>query len=659
MSESNSDCREAEAPGRKSRWMPRGILTAVCVAIVGGFGYVARLGGVEWSKLNAADAYYNLLVQGFRAGQLSLDKEVPPGLARLADPYDPVANHTYRLLPYRLMDLSYYKSRLYLYFGVTPALLLYWPFLMVTGRYVFDRQAVTIFCSMGFLASVGLLYALWRRYFAAVNGAVVTVCAVALGLATGVPVLLPRSEIYEVAISCGYMLGMLTLVGIWCALHEPERRRGWLATASVAYGLAVGARPSLLFGAVILLVPVAQSWRERRPIGGVVAAAVGPITLIGLGLMGYNFLRFGSPFDFGFRYQLGGNRQFTQALFRLRYLWFNFRVYFLEPVRWTAPFPFVHGIRMPPVPSGYLGASDPVGILPDVPVVWLALAAPLAWRNRPGGEGSVLRWFVVAVALLVGISALTVGLFGSAAVRYEVDFLPAFVLLAVIGILGLERALADQPVRRCAVRWGWGLLLGFSVVFNLLMSAESWGFGGCALGTVLVEEGHMSEGIEVLQRALRLIPDYADGQQELGHALLLDGQVEEAVGHCERALRLIPPDRVLVHNDLALALVRLGQVPEAIEHWEEALRIRPDDAEMHNNLGNALLLLNKLPEAIRQYEEAVRLRPDFAEGQYNLGNALEQADKADEAMGHYEEAVRLQPGFAQAQEALARLRATE
>jgi hypothetical protein len=37
----------------------------------------------------------------------------------------------------------------------------------------------------------------------------------------------------------------------------------------VAYGLAVGARPSLLFGAVILLVPVVQAWRER----GDVAAA--------------------------------------------------------------------------------------------------------------------------------------------------------------------------------------------------------------------------------------------------------------------------------------------------------------------------------------------------------------------------------------------------
>src|ERR1035437_4817949 len=98
------------------------------------------------------------------------------------------------------------------------------------------------------------------------------------------------------------MLTMLTLGAIWCALHEPERRGWWLAAARVAYGLAVGARPSLLFGAVILLVPVAQAWRERRRTWALLTAA-GPIVLIGLGLLLYNYLRFDNPLEFGQRYQ--------------------------------------------------------------------------------------------------------------------------------------------------------------------------------------------------------------------------------------------------------------------------------------------------------------------------------------------------------------------
>jgi 4-amino-4-deoxy-L-arabinose transferase-like glycosyltransferase len=140
------------------------------------------------------------------------------------------------------------------------------------------------------------------------------------------------------------MLTMLALAAIWKALHEPGRRGWWLAAASVAYGLAVGARPSLLFGAVILLVPVVYASREQRRVWTLLIAAIGPITLIGLGLMFYNALRFDNPFEFGCRYQLSGARPITAELFGLRYLWFNFRVYFLEPVRWSGHFPFVSEI---------------------------------------------------------------------------------------------------------------------------------------------------------------------------------------------------------------------------------------------------------------------------------------------------------------------------
>ena len=40
-------------------------------------------------------------------------------------------------------------------------------------------------------------------------------------------------------------LTMLALGAVWCALHEPARQGRWLAAASLAYGLAVGARPSV------------------------------------------------------------------------------------------------------------------------------------------------------------------------------------------------------------------------------------------------------------------------------------------------------------------------------------------------------------------------------------------------------------------------------
>ncbi len=498
---------------------------------------------------------------------------MPPGLAQLPDPYDPSAHASYP----EVGDTSYYKGKLYLYFGVTPALVLFWPYVALTGRYLPQNDAVVIFCVVGFLVSVGLLCALWRRYFSKVSVWVVLAGALALGLATGVPVMLPRSSVYEVAISCGYMLTMLSLGAIWCALHEPERRCWWLAAASAAYGLAVGARPTLLLGAVILLVPVIQASREGRRVWTLLVAAIGPFTFIGLGLMLYNALRFGSPLEFGIRYQLAGERQVTRQFFNLQYLWFNFRVYFLEPVRWSSRFPFVGEIALPPVPAGHGAVETPFGVLTNIPLVWLALAAPLAGRGWSRQTALVLRWFVTAVALLFGTCVLPALFFISTTIRYEVEFLPVLVLLAVVGILSLERALGSQSLRLCAMRWGWGLLLAFSVAFNLLASVEH----------------------------------YAEAHNDLGNALLQVGRIQEAIGHYEQALR-ISPDYPEAHNDLGIALAQAGRIPEAIEHWEHALRVRPDFADAHFNLGLALEEMGRRPEAIAQLEQSLKLQPDFA-----------------------------------------------
>ena len=615
----------------KNAWI---LLTTVCVVVVGVYAYMVKSSGLELKGPDAADAYYNLLVEGFRAGQLNLRREVPPEFARLADPYDPVAHLRYQGSPYRMVDLSYYKGKLYLYFGVAPALILFWPYVALTGHYLLHKWAVMIFCALGFLASVDLLRALWRRYFADVSVWVVAACALALGLTTGVPLLLWRSDVYEVAISCGYLMTMLALGAIWRALHEPRMRSTWLAVGSVAYGLAVGARPSLLFGGIILLVPVVQEWRERRQVGTTLLAATGPIVLIGLGLMLYNFRRFDNPFEFGMHYQLNDVPLITRKFFSLQYLWFNFRIFFLEPARWSAHFPFVHNITAPHLPAGYAQFRDPFGVLTNIPLVWVALAAPLAWRNRSEEAGTILRWFTATVALLFGTCALTIALYVSASFRYEVEFLPALVWLAVIGILGVERTLGptlesgqlDRPACRWAARCGWCLLLVFSVAFNLLAAVDHYFEGHCDLGLEFVNVGRFSEGIEQFKEALWLRPDSAELEGNLGGALLQAGKFEEAIRHDERALRLMNDSDMTRFGfaacyNLGNALREVGRQSDAAQQYERAIRIRPDFVKAHISLGVEYERLGCRQEAIAQYEQVLQMDPTDASSLQFLAGA--------------------------------------
>ena len=560
----------------------------VCAGVIAVFFVSAGVGGSEWGGAEPSGLYYDALARGFSAGQLALKKEAPPGLARLPDPYDPAANAPYLYAPYQLNDLSYFRGRFYLYFGVTPALLAFWPWFAVTGQDLPHKYAAAFFCSAGFLAAAGLLRALWRRYFPEVSGWVVAAGALALGLGTTVVVMLQRPGVSEVPIGCAYAFLMLALAALWRALHDPGRAARWLAAAAGAYGLALGARPSELPGAAILLVPLLLAGRgaERRRW---LAAVALPLAAAGAGILLHNQLRFGDPFEFGQRYQLAAQRQDGIRHFSLAYLAYNFRLYFLAPTAWGRFFPFIQGTMVPPPPPGHAAPENVISILPNLPLVLLALATPLAWLRRPPGETRTLREFLTAVGLLPVLLLTPLLFYYWASNRYEVEFLPPLLLLALVGILGLERSLAGRGAWLAAARAGWLALLCFSVGFNVLASCGR----------------------------------YAAERYSAGLSLDEAGRPAEALGQYQAAVRMAPSD-FRMRNDLGIALARQRRLPEAREQFEAAVRLRPDLTEGHANLGNAFLLLGRLPEAITQYEAALRLTPDDAA----LGSRLAAARRA-------------------------------
>lgn len=415
-------------------------LAAAVLCTVLCFWNVFRSGAAPFSR--QPEGYYPLLAAGFHAGHLFVPLEPAPALLALPNPYDPVANAAFRV-----HDMSLFRGKFYLYYGVTPVVVFFWPMVAATGLYPSEPFAVGIFCLVGVAAGLALLCALRRRHFPEAPLWSLALAAACLAFGTPVLVLAARSGFYQVPIACAYGLTLLMWGAIYCAIHSSRRGVAWLAAASLLYGLAVGARPNLLpLSIALVIVGACLSRRAGReapqgPGRGVrwraALAVVGPAAACGGGLALYNWLRFGSIFEFGLRYQLAGIDQLTVPLFGLRNLLPHARDYLFGAGSWQRYFPFFS-----PFPG------SPYGLLRYAPWHWLLLFA--CWPAAAGGAGDRRGAAVMAGALVSALAAsfLLLLFFVGANDRYVSDYLPALQLLAGMGAFALGSRLPGRPPAR-------------------------------------------------------------------------------------------------------------------------------------------------------------------------------------------------------------------
>lgn len=379
----------------------------------------------------------------------------------------------------------------------------------------------------------------------------------------------------------------------------------------------------MLFGAVIFLIPAAVAWQAARahsqPRAAVwrsLAAAVGPLFAIGVGLAWYNHARFGDVLEFGQRYQLAGDRQDNARHFSGSYAGFNFRLYFLQRVPWSGTFPFVQEIAVPTPPAGHAPVESAYGILTNTPIALFALGGLLAWRRFPRAAQPGLRAMVAAVATLFLTSAGMIGLFYGTVMRYQVEFNPALILLAGIGILVME----TRPRGRLLWRGAWVGAVLFSVAFSVLTSTRMLAEEFNKQGVTLAQEGRTPAAIAKLEAALRIKRDLLPAQTNLGVLQLATGDPAGAARAFAAAVA-IDAQSFEARNGLGRALAALGKTQEAAGQFREAVRLQPGAAAAHVNLATMLLQLGRAAEAVPHYETAVELGYDVPGLRETLGLA--------------------------------------
>jgi hypothetical protein len=367
-------------------------------------------------------------------------------------------------------DLVLFKGRYYLYHGAGPAILLFAPWRLITGRDFPEAAAVAVFCFAAFLFYAASLTRLLTVCGAKPPGSVLLIWLLALAVCQSAPYICNRVDVYEVAIAGGLFCISAAFFFLTKGLTS-GKPNAWFAASGLAFGLAVSCRPHSIFaGCIAFCALIVWRFMSRHTAlvvrwqGAVVFFAV--FTVCGAVLGAYNYLRFGNPFEFGLQYLLAGEKAQQRVLLSVTNVLPGLYYMLVSPPDFSWVFPWVRlALRMPfgateyPFPPGYF-------LEPTAGALWIAPFL-IAASMPPVGAPRTLRlvfWTGVFAAIFI---LLFVAASGFTTQRYLVDFVPLLVFAAVANLA--DRMTRSSGLARNAAIVICGLLVMYSAVVNLAL----------------------------------------------------------------------------------------------------------------------------------------------------------------------------------------------
>ncbi len=380
-----------------------------------------------WGQFDFTDlmGYYNMLADAFLDGQLHI---------------------VYQPERIRLQDMIPFEGRYYLQWGPLPGILHALPKLF--GITLSDRVACLAANWLASLVFLRILLIVRRRWFPATPLGLCRWFFFAFALATPTLLLAFQGSIYHESIGIAALFALLSFLAF---LRYGENLAASRALASgVWLGLAVTSRISLALDAIGLLAGIWVLNRGSRlsPAAArqrLVLFAV-PVLAAGALMMGYNYARFRSPFDYGLSHLRGPHHR----AYNLDRIPENLRHYLLSPIRFSRELPWISHTGWLPLAKTERAEGMSSMFLASPFLLLAGLAASIF--RKPDPELRPLKIFLGAAggsALLVFFSLLC---FDAASRRYMQDFVPLLMILAFTG------AAARSPRWR---RWrspAWAML---------------------------------------------------------------------------------------------------------------------------------------------------------------------------------------------------------
>ncbi len=343
-------------------------------------------------------------------------------------------------------DYSFYKGKYYCYFGIVPALLCYLPVYLLTGKLLNTKVVAFLFVLLSAIFMAKLAYDIARKRKKKINSWVVVCAALGFINASMLVFNVVNNNFYEAARISALMFALLGLDLLYNAFLNKKTSGVRLFFGALCMALAVGCRPNYILASFPALILVLNGFRNagedgKRTIGKTAAgkeriahyfkcifrrehypaivAFIIPYVVIGLGLMYYNFIRFGSIFEFGARYQLTVYDVNTYSLGNLAKLPTAVYESFFQMPEVAGVFPFLTPLFHQNDYLGYIYKLPTIGLL-FFPMMWLLFLLP--WSLKRGIKKMRDRGFVVSALVMGILSCYITTVMGGVSTGYSMDF---------------------------------------------------------------------------------------------------------------------------------------------------------------------------------------------------------------------------------------------
>lgn len=326
---------------------------------------------------------YAQLAEAFTEGRADLNLPECPALEAMENPYDTTLRS--KEAPSAPWDISYYNNKYYVYFGAVPVLIFYLPYYLLTGEAFPTHLGIYICTVLTLILSFVLIKKIIQRWFPKTTLGVYLLISLILGNGLGnIPFLMtPSFYALPFIMSQAFILGGLSLwinaadlidkSAMPTGKHTKRSIIISLLAGSLCMAIVAGCRPTFLiasFFAFPILGTAMLNAAEQDKYGRCtlqtmiksfftrqnaysLAAFAAPYIIVATAVMYYNYIRFGSVFDFGAAYQLTTN-DVTRRGYNIERLSDGIFMYLFQLPNLSLEFPYITSV---PFNSDYVGKT--------------------------------------------------------------------------------------------------------------------------------------------------------------------------------------------------------------------------------------------------------------------------------------------------------------